>query len=137
MQYAKFFWNIIIHYFSWFCYVEIIPVCYLIILKTSMKIHPIVFCSISRLLMLYMYVIFISMTFCSFMYLFEIKLVSMKKIMLNFLFYMRCSMVLNTLLNFTQPILSRKLLLNTLQSISIGIIAWDLANKFIISSANV
>ena len=57
--------------------------------------------------------------------------------MLNFLFYMRCSMVLNTLLNFTQPILSRKLLLNTLQSISIGIIAWDLANKFIISSANV
>ena len=102
-----------------------------------MKIHPIVFCSIARLLMLYMYVIFISMTFCSFMYLFEIKLVSMKKIMLNFLFYMRCSMVLNTLLNFTQPILSRKLLLNTLQSISIGIIAWDLANKFIISSANV
>ena len=61
----------------------------------------------------------------------------MKKIMLNFLFYMHCSMVLNTLLNFTQPILSRKLLLNTLQSISIGIIARDLANKFIISSANV
>ena len=57
--------------------------------------------------------------------------------MLNFLFYMHCSMVLNTLLNFTQPILSRKLLLNTLQSISIGIIAWDLANKFIISLANV
>ena len=50
---------------------------------------------------------------------------------------MHCSMVLNTLLNFTQPILSRKLLLNTLQSISIGIIAWDLANKFIIPSANV
>ena len=50
---------------------------------------------------------------------------------------MHCSMVLNTLFNFTQPILSRKLLLNTLQSISIGIIAWDLANKFIISSANV
>lgn len=57
--------------------------------------------------------------------------------MLNFLFYMHCSMVLNTHLNFTQPILSRKLLLNTLQSISIGIVAWDLANKFIISSANV
>ena len=57
--------------------------------------------------------------------------------MLNFLFYMHCSMVLNTHLNFTQPILSRKMLLNTLQSISIGIIAWDLANKFIISSANV
>ena len=57
--------------------------------------------------------------------------------MLNILVYMHCSMVLNTLLNFTQPILSRKLLLNTLQSISIGIIAWDLANKFIISSANV
>ena len=31
--------------------------------------HPIVFCSISRLLMLYMYVIFISMTFCSLFYL--------------------------------------------------------------------
>ena len=57
--------------------------------------------------------------------------------MLNILVDMHCSMVLNTLLNFTQPILSRKLLLNTLQSISIGIIAWDLANKFIISSANV
>ena len=40
-----------------------------------MKVYAIVFCSISRLLMLYVYVIFISMTFCSFIYLFEIKLV--------------------------------------------------------------
>ena len=71
MQYAKFFWNIIIFP----CFVVLRLFQFAMILKTSMKMHPIVFCSISRLLMLYMYVIFISMTFYSFIYLFEIKLV--------------------------------------------------------------